>query len=276
MKMEGVKMRKKLLALSLALAFSVSGVLAGCGAKSGKLVVGASASPHAEILKEVQSVLKEKGIELEIKEFSDYVLPNTALEDKSLDANFFQHKPYLDNFNAEHKTNIVSAAQIHYEPFGLYPGKLKTIDAIVDGTTIAVPNDTSNEARALLLLQAIGLIKVNPDAGFNATVKDITENPKNIQIKELEAAQLTRALPDVDFAIINGNYAIQAGFNVVTDALAKEEGNSVSAQTYANIIAVRKGDENREDIKALIEALKSDKVKKFIEDKYQGAVVPIF
>lgn len=269
-------MRKKLLALSLALAFSVSGVLAGCGAKSGKLVVGASASPHAEILKEVQSVLKEKGIELEIKEFSDYVLPNTALEDKSLDANFFQHKPYLDNFNAEHKTNIVSAAQIHYEPFGLYPGKLKTIDAIVDGTTIAVPNDTSNEARALLLLQAIGLIKVNPDAGFNATVKDITENPKNIQIKELEAAQLTRALPDVDFAIINGNYAIQAGFNVVTDALAKEEGNSVSAQTYANIIAVRKGDENREDIKALIEALKSDKVKKFIEDKYQGAVVPIF
>jgi len=269
-------MKKKLLALVLTLTFIVSGVLTGCGAKSGKLVVGASASPHAEILKEVQDVLKEKGIELEIKEFSDYVLPNTALEDKSLDANFFQHQPYLDNFNAEHKTNIVSAAQIHYEPFGLYPGKLKTLDAITDGTTIAVPNDTSNEARALLLLQAIGLIKVNPDAGFNATVKDITENPKNIQIKELEAAQLTRALPDVDFAIINGNYAIQAGFNVVTDALAKEEANSVSAQTYANIIAVRKGDENREEIKALIEALKSDKVKKFIEDKYQGAVVPIF
>jgi D-methionine transport system substrate-binding protein len=269
-------MKRRLLALVLTLTFAISGVLTGCGAKSGKLVVGASASPHAEILKEVQSVLKEKGIELEIKEFSDYVLPNTALDDKSLDANFFQHKPYLDNFNAEHKTDIVSAAQIHYETFGLYPGKLQSLAAIGDGTTIAVPNDTSNEARALLLLQTIGLIKVNPAAGFNATVKDITENTKNIKIKELEAAQLTRALPDVDFAIINGNYAIQAGFNVVTDALAKEEADSVSAQTYANIIAVRKGDENRDDIKALIEALKSDKIKKFIEDKYKGAVVPIF
>lgn len=269
-------MKKRLLALSLTLVLAVSGVLTGCGGKSNKLVVGASASPHAEILAEVQSVLKEQGIELEIKEFSDYVLPNTALADKDLDANFFQHQPYLDDFNKEHKTDIVSAAQIHYEPFGLYPGKLKSLDAITDGATIAVPNDTSNEARALLLLQTIGLIKVNPEVGFNATVKDITENPKNIKITELEAAQLTRALPDVDFAIINGNYAIQAGFNVATDALAKEESTSVSAQTYANIIAVRKGDENREDIKALIAAIKSDKVKKFIEEKYKGAVIPLF
>jgi len=274
--MEGVKMKRKLLALVLTLTFAVSGVLTGCGGKSGKLVVGASASPHAEILKEVQSVLKEKGIELEIKEFSDYVQPNLALEDKNLDANFFQHKPYLDSFNEEHKTSLVSAAQIHYEPLGVYPGKVKALNALADGATIAVPNDTTNEARALLLLQTIGLIKVNPDAGFKATAKDITENPKSIKIKELEAAQLSRALPDVDLAVINGNYAIGAGFNLATDSLAKEEANSSSAQTYANIIAVRKCDENREDIKALIDALKSEKVKKFIEDKYKGAVVPLF
>ncbi len=269
-------MKRKLLALLLTLTFAVSGILAGCGSSSKKLVVGASPSPHGEILKEVQSVLKEKGIELEIKEFTDYVQPNLALQDKTLDANYFQHKPYLDDFNAQNKTDIVSAAQIHYEPLGLYPGKVKTLDAITDGATIAVPNDTTNEARALLLLETIGLIKVKPDAGLKATVKDIIENPKNIKVKELEAAQLSRALPDVDLAVINGNYAIEAGFNVAKDALAKEEANSVAAQTFANIIAVRKGDENREDIKALIEALKSDKVKKFIEEKYQGAVVAIF
>jgi D-methionine transport system substrate-binding protein len=269
-------MKKKLLVLSLALLFTISAVLAGCGSKTKKIVVGASVSPHAEILKQVQSDLKEKGVELEIKEFSDFVQPNLALADKTLDANFFQHKPYLDNFNKEHKTDLVSAAQIHYEPLGVYPGKTKTIDALPKGAIIAVPNDTSNEARALLLLQTAGLIKVNQSAGFNATVKDITENPKNVTIKELEAAQLARALPDVDLAVINGNYAIQAGINVVSDALAKEESNSVSAKTYANIIAVRKGDESREEIKALTEALKSDKVKKFIEDKYKGAVVPLF
>jgi D-methionine transport system substrate-binding protein len=269
-------MKRKVLALLLTLTFAVSGVLAGCGSSTKKLVVGATPSPHAEILKEVQGVLKEKGIELEIKEFTDYIQPNLALQDKSLDANYFQHQPYLDDFNAKNKTDIVSAAQIHYEPLGLYPGKVKSLDALADGATIAVPNDTTNEARALLLLETIGLIKVNPSAGLNATVKDITENPKNIKIKELEAAQLTRALPDVDFAVINGNYAIEAGFNAAKDALAKEEANSVAAQTFANIIAIRKGDENREDIKALIEALKSDKVKKFIEEKYEGAVVAIF
>ncbi len=269
-------MKKRLLALVLTLTFTVAGVLTGCGSKSSKLVVGASPSPHLEILKEVQSVLKEKGIELEIQEFTDYVQPNLALQDKNLDANYFQHLPYLEDFNVKNKTELVSAAQIHYEPLGLYPGKVKSLDAIADGATIAVPNDTTNEARALLLLETIGLIKVNPDAGLNATVKDITENPKNIKIKELEAAQLTRALQDVDLAVINGNYAIQAGFNAAKDALAKEEANSVAAQKFANIIAVRKGDENREDIKALIEALKSDKVKKFIEEKYKGSVVAIF
>lgn len=269
-------MNKRLLLFSLALVLTITGVMTGCGTKTNKLVVGASASPHAEILKQVQSDLKEKGIELEIKEFSDYVQPNLALADKTLDANFFQHQPYLDNFNKEHKTDIVAAAQIHYEPLGVYPGKTKAIDALPNGAIIAVPNDTSNEARALLLLETIGLIKVNQEAGLNATVKDITYNPKNIIIKELEAAQLTRALPDVDLAVINGNYAIQGGFNAAKDALAKEEADSVSAKTYANIIAVRKGDEKREDIKTLVEVLKSDKVKKFIEDKYKGSVVPLF
>ena len=269
-------MKKRILALTLTLAFAVAGVLTGCGSKSKKLVVGASPSPHAEILKEVQNDLKEKGIELEIKEFTDYVQPNLSLQDKNLDANYFQHEPYLNDFNTKNKTELVSAAQIHYEPFGLYPGKSKSLEAIAEGATIAVPNDTTNEARALLLLESIGLIKVKPDAGLNATTKDITDNPKKIKIIELEAAQLTRSLQDVDFAVINGNYAIEAGFNVAKDALAKEQADSVGAKNFANIIAVRKGDENREDIKALIEALKSDKVKKFIEDKYQGSVIPIF
>ncbi len=268
--------KKKLLAVLLSTVFAVSGILSGCGSQSKKLVVGASPTPHAEILKEVQSVLKDKGYELEIKEFTDFVQPNLALQDKTLDANYFQHKPYMDNFNDEHKTQLVSAAEIHYEPLGIYPGKLKSLDAIADGATIAIPNDTTNEARALLLLETAGLIKVNPDSGLKATVKDITENPKNIKIKELEAAQLARTLPDVELAVINGNYALQAGFNVEKDALAKEEANSVAAKTYANILAIRKGDENREDIKALVDALKSEKVKKFIEEKYKGAVVPLF
>ena len=269
-------MKRKLLALLLTTVFAVSGILSGCGSQSKKLVVGASPTPHAEILKEVQSVLKDKGYELEIKEFTDFVQPNLAVQDKTLDANYFQHKPYMDNFNEEHKTELVSAAEIHYEPLGIYPGKLKSLDAITEGATIAIPNDTTNEARALLLLETAGLIKVNPAAGLKATVKDITENPKKIKIKELEAAQLARILPDVELAVINGNVALQAGFNVTTDALKKEEADSVAAKTYANIIAIRKGDENREDIKALVEALKSEKIKKFIEEKYKGAVVPLF
>ncbi|WP_024833200.1 MetQ/NlpA family ABC transporter substrate-binding protein [Ruminiclostridium josui] len=269
-------MKKKLLALLLTTVFAVSGILSGCGSQSKKLVVGASPTPHAEILKEIQSVLKDKGYELEIKEFTDFVQPNLALQDKTLDANYFQHKPYMENFNEENNTQLVSAAEIHYEPLGIYPGKVKSLDAIPEGATIAVPNDTTNEARALLLLETAGLIKVNPDSGLKATVKDITENPKNIKIKELEAAQLARTLPDVDVAVINGNYALQAGFNVATDALAKEESDSVAAKTYANILAIREGDENREDIKALVDALKSEKVKKFIEEKYKGAVVPLF
>jgi len=252
-------------------------LITGCAKKEdNKIVIGASPVPHAEILAVAKEVLKEKGYELEIKEFTDYVQPNLTLENKELDANYFQHQPYLDDFNAKNKTDLVSAAAIHYEPLGLYPGKTKTIDGLAEGAIVAVPNDTTNEARALLLLETIGLIKVNPDAGLNATVNDITEYTKNIKIQELEAAQIPRALADVDLAVINGNYAIEAGLNAATDALAKEEKDSLAAQTFANILAVRKGDENREDIKALIEALKSPEVKKFIEEKYQGSVIPTF
>ncbi|BCS55444.1 methionine ABC transporter substrate-binding protein [Geobacter sp. SVR] len=252
-------------------------VLTGCKQKSaGKIVVGASPAPHAEILGVAGKALKEKGYQLEIKEFTDYVQPNLALQNKELDANYFQHKPYLDDFNKNNKTSLASAAAIHYEPLGIYPGKTKALADMKDGAVIAVPNDTTNEARALLLLETLKLIKLKPDAGLKATAADIVENPKHIQIKELEAAQLTRSLPDVDFAVINGNYALLANLSVAANALAKEEKESLAASTFANIIAVRTGDENRPEIKALIEALKSDAVKKFIEDKYKGSVIPVF
>ena len=209
------------------------------------------------------------------KEFTDYVQPNLTLENKELDANFFQHLPYLEDFNVKNNTKLVSAGVVHYEPLGLYPGKIKTLDAIANGATIAIPNDTTNEARALLLLETIGLIKVDPKAGLEATPKDVIENPKNIVFKELEAAQLARSLPDVDLAVINGNYAIEAGLNAGTDAIAKEEKDSLAAQTYANIVAVRAGEETSEKTLALMKALQSEKVISFIESNYQGAVVPM-
>lgn len=244
----------------------------GTGLK--KIVVGASPTPHAEILKEAAKLLKAKGYDLEIKEFSDYVLPNTALNDKQLDANYFQHQPYLTDFNKEKGTDIVSAGAIHYEPFGIYAGKTKSLADLKDGSTVAVPNDTTNEARALLLLQAQGLIKLKDGAGITATQKDIAENKKNLKFREIEAAQLVRSLQDVDIAIINGNYALQGGLKV-ENALAVEASDSLAATTYANIVAVRKGDENRADIKALVEVLKSSEMKTFIKDHFKGAVVPV-
>ncbi|MDF2632655.1 MAG: transporter substrate-binding protein [Caproiciproducens sp.] len=280
---------KKVLSLLLIGALSVS-VLSGCASSSTtssaaasaapsstaelkKIVIGASPTPHALILKEAAKLLKDKGYDLQVKEFSDYVLPNTALDNKELDANYFQHQPYLDQFNKEKGTNIVSAGSIHYEPFGIYAGRTKAIADLKDGATIAVPNDTSNEARALLLLQTQGLIKIKDGAGITATQKDITENKKNIKFKEIEAAQLARVLPDVDLAVINGNYALQGNLKV-SEALAVEAADSLAATTYANIIAVRKGDENREDIKALVEVLKSTEIKDFITKTFNGAVVP--
>ena len=240
-----------------------------------KIVVGASPAPHAEILKAANDVLKEIGYELEIKEYVDYIQPNLALESGDLDTNYFQHLPYLESFNKENGTNLVSAGAIHYEPFGVYAGKTTSLDELQDGATIAVPNDTTNEARALLLLEAQGLIKLKEDAGLTATKNDIVENPKNLQLYEVEAAQLPRVIGDVDVAVINGNYAIEAGYKV-SDALAVEASDSLAATTYGNVVAVRAGEENDPAIQALIEALTSDEVKAFIESTYDGAVVPLF
>ncbi|WP_349947876.1 MetQ/NlpA family ABC transporter substrate-binding protein [Lacrimispora sp. BS-2] len=240
-----------------------------------KIVVGATPSPHAEILNAAKDILKEKGYELVIKEYTDYVQPNLALESGDLDANYFQHKPYLDQFNEEKGTDLVSAAAIHYEPFGIYAGKTDSIDKLADGAQIAVPNDVSNEARALLLLADQGLIELKEGVELNATKNDIVKNEKNFKIVEVEAAQLPRSLGDVDVAVINGNYAIEAGLKV-SDALAVEDAKSVAATRYSNIIAVRAGEESSEKSKALVEVLTSDTIKKFLEDTYGGAVVPSF
>ena len=241
-----------------------------------KVKVGASVTPHAEILNAVKDELKAAGYDLEVVEFTDYVLPNTALEQGDLDANYFQHTPYLENFNEENGTHLVSVGAVHYEPFGIYPGKSDDLAAIADGATIAVPNDTTNEARALQLLAAQGLITVRDGAGLTATINDITENPHNLKIEEIEAAQLPRTVQDVDFAVINGNYAMEAGFSVGKDALATEDASSEAAQTYANVLVVKEGNENDPAIQALYAALTSDKVKEYINSTYDGAVVPIF
>lgn len=272
---------KKFTAITLILILALS-ALTACGSKdssdsdSKTIRIGASPTPHAEILQVAKEILADEGYNLEIVEFSDYVLPNTSLESGDLDANYFQHQPYLDDFNKENKTHLVSVAAIHYEPFGIYPGKTASIADLKDGATIAVPNDATNEARALLLLEAQGLITLKDGADLKATINDITENKKNLKIVEIEAAQLARSLQDVDLAVINGNYAIQAGLSVSKDAIATEDKASVAAETYANILVVKEGNEDKASTKALIKALKSDKVKKFIEEKYDGSVVPVF
>ena len=279
---EGESMKlKKVLAVVLSAAVCL-GALTGCGGKdeskedSKKIVIGASPSPHADILKVAAKELKKDGYELEIKEYSDYVQPNTALDSGDLDANYFQHKPYMDNFNEEKGTKLVAAATIHYEPFGIFPGKTKSLKDLKNGATVVVPNDTTNEARALLLLESEGFIKLKKDAGLTATKKDIVENSKNLDIKEIEAAQIPRSLKDVDIAVVNGNYAIEAGLKVDKVALAVEDADSIGAKTYGNVIAVRKGDEEKDSIKALIKALKSDAVKEYINEHFDGAVVPLF
>ena len=240
------------------------------------LKVAASPTPHAEILNVAKDILAEQGITLEVVEFSDYVQPNLVTESGEVDANYFQHTPYLESFNEENGTHLVSVGAIHYEPFGIYPGKSNDLANIADGATIAVPNDTTNEARALQLLAAQGLITVRDGAGLTATVNDITENPHNLQIEEIEAAQLPRTVQDVDFAVINGNYAMEAGFSVGKDALATEDASSEAAQTYANVLVVKEGNENNPAIQALLKALQSDEVKNYIDQTYDGAVVAIF
>jgi len=268
---------KKIISLALALLL-VLGIVAACGGKAEDktIKVGASPTPHAQLLEVARKALEADGYKLEIVEFSDYVLPNTALNEGELDANFFQHEPYLLDFNAERGTKLSTAARVHYEPFGIYPGKTASLDALADGAKIAVPNDTTNEARALLLLEQEGLIKLDPAAGIAATKKDIVENPKKLDIVELEAAQLPRSLADVDLAVINGNYAIEAGLSVGRDSLAREDKDSLAADTYANIIAVRTGDENTPKTQALVKAIRSDAVREYIEATYDGAVVAVF
>lgn len=294
-------MKKKIFALSLALILALS--LAACGGKDSggsapadtqtpadsadsapedsapagsaetvKLSVAASPTPHAEILKQCVDILKEQGIELVVNEYSDYVVPNTAVEDGDEDANYFQHVPYLDNFNAERGTHLVSVAGVHIEPMGLYAGNSASLDAIPDGGKVAVPNDPTNEGRALLLLEAQGLIKLKDSSNLEATPNDIAENPKNLEFVELEAANVPANLDEVDIAAINSNYALGAGLNPVEDALVIEASDS----PYVNILVVKEGNENNEAVQALVKALQSDTVKDYINNTFGGAVVPAF
>ncbi|MCD7738393.1 MAG: MetQ/NlpA family ABC transporter substrate-binding protein [Lachnospiraceae bacterium] len=237
------------------------------------LIVGAVVTPHAEILEYIRDDLAEAGYDLQIVEYNDYVLPNTALEAGDLDANYFQHVPYLENFNEENGTHIVAVASVHFEPMAIYAGKTSSLEELQEGATVAIPNDTTNEARALLLLEANGLITLDPDAGLTATVLDITDNPLNLQITELEAAQIPRSIEDVDIAVVNGNYAIEAG---LTETIAVESSESEAAETYGNVIAVREGDEDTAKTQALVDAILTDKVRDFITDNYDGAVLPVF
>ena len=291
-------MKKRLLA-SVAAGVLALSVLAGCAAKETAapaeeanatestektdnaeektdkkvIKVAASATPHAELLEQVKPILAEQGIDLEITVFDDYVQPMNVVEDGEFDANYFAHVPYVEQFNAEQGTHIVNAGGIHYEPFGIYPGTKKALSELADGDVIAVPNDTTNEARALLLLQDNGIIKLKEGAGLTATINDITENPKNIEIKELEAAQVARVIPEVAFVVLNGNYALEAGLSVAKDSIAFEASDSEAAKTYVNIVAVKEGNENNAEIKALVDSLKSDTIKQYIKDTYDGAVV---
>lgn len=268
---------KKSITLILALVLALS-VLTGCGAGSAdskKITVAASSAPHAEILEQCIPILAEQGYTLEIKVMDDYIIPNTSTESGDVDANYFQHQPYLDDFNANNGTHLVTVTRVHYEPYGIYAGTCDSLDAIPDGAQIAVPNDTTNEARALLLLEANGIIKLADGVGLTATKNDIVENPKNVDILEMEAALLPAQLDEVAVAVINGNYAIEAGLKV-SEALAAEKADSEAAQTYANILVVKEGNENVEKIQALSKVLTSDEVRDYINNTYDGAVVPIF
>jgi D-methionine transport system substrate-binding protein len=235
--------------------------------------IAASPIPHAQILEKAAEILKEYGYELEIVEFEDYVQPNLVVESGEFDANYMEHIPYLNSFNEEQGTHLVSAGGIHYEPFGVYPGTKSSLDEIADGDRIAIPNDTTNEARALLLLQDNGIIKLKDGADLTATVNDIEENTYNIEFVELEAAQVARVTKEVEFVVLNGNYALEAGYSVAKDSIAYESSDSVAAKTYVNIITVYEGNETQDKIKALVSVLKSDDIKKFIEDTYDGAVI---
>lgn len=293
-------MKKKWMTGLLAAVMAV-GVLTGCGSKEeptaagtdgtadgvqadgpqeaqteakGTIMVAASATPHAEILEEAGKILAEQGWDLQVTVFNDYVQPNLVVESGEFDANYFQHIPYLDSFNEEQGTHLVNAGGIHYEPFGIYPGTKTDLSALEAGDVIAVPNDTTNEARALLLLQDNGIITLKDGVGLEATVNDIADNPKDIKIQELEAAQVSRVKGEVAFVVLNGNYALEAGFSVGKDSVAYEKSDSEAAKTYVNVIAVKEGNEGNDGIKALVDTLRSDAIVSFINEKYDGAVIP--
>ena len=280
-------MNKKLLSLALATILT-AGLVTGCGSSTSSsdqsssqdntqkktITVAASQTPHSEILAEAAKILEKQGYELKVTVFDDYVQPNNVVESGEFDANYMEHVPYMEQFNKENGTHIVNAGGIHYEPFGIYPGTKKKLDDLAEGDTIAIPNDTTNEARALLLLQDNGLLTLKDGAGLTATINDIKENPKKLKFQELEAAQVAKVKDEVAFVVLNGNYALEAGYSVSKDSIAYEKADSEAAKTYVNIIGVKEGNENSDGIKALVKVLKSDDIKKFINDKYDGAVIP--
>ncbi len=282
-------MKKRIVASVLA-GVLVLGALTGCGSSKsegstsssestsseskGTIKVAASATPHAEILEAAKPILAKEGWDLEITEFDDYVIPNEVVESGEMDANYFQHVPYLDSYNEEKGTDLVAVGKIHYEPFGIYPGTKDSLDDVADGDTVALPNDTTNEARALLLLQDNGLLTLKDGVGLEATVNDIAENPHNLKFEELAAESVARVVDEVAYVVLNGNYALEAGFSVGQDALAYEKSDSEAAKTYVNVIVVKAGNEDNEGVKALVDVLKSDEIKDFINEKYDGAVIP--
>ena len=280
-------MKKKLLALLLGLTLCLS--LAACGGDSGTttddttetdgdtaetvtLTVAASPTPHAVILEQCVPLLAEQGIELVVNQYDDYVVPNTAVEDGDEDANYFQHLPYLEEFNETRGTHLVSVAGVHIEPMGIYAGQTASLEDLPDGAVIAIPNDATNEGRALLLLESQGLITLDDSSNLTATPNNIVDNPKNLEFREIEAQTLPSSLPDLDLAVINSNYALGAGLNPSTDALAIESSDS----PYVNVLVVKEGNEDNEAIQALVEALHSDTIREFIETEFDGAVVPAF
>jgi len=275
---------KKRLVIATVLIFALSiALLAGCGDNAPqdeggpvRFVIGATPVPHTEILEFIQEKMLEEGIDMQIRTFTDFIQPNLATQAGELDANYFQHRPYMDNFNETNNTEMVALFPVHFEPLALYRSRTHSLEELSDGAIIAIPNDPTNGARALNLLAAAGLITLRDGAGVLATRMDVTDNPKNLDIRELEAAQIPHNLPDVDMAVINGNFALQAGLEIGRDSVAQEDKDSISAQTYANYIVVRAGNEADERVQALIRVLATDAVREFIESRYQGRVVPVF
>lgn len=266
--------------VSSAPAETSGGASSGGGTDLVTVKIGATPAPHQEILEALAPEFEKAGVKVEVVPFTDYTIPNKVLEGGDIDGNYFQHQPYLDDYNAKTGGDLISAVNVHYEPMGLYPGKTASLEDLPDGGVIAVPNDGSNEARALMLLQNLGLIKLKDDVKIDAsnalnvsiTALDIAENPKNLDIQEVAAEQIPRLLPDVDFGVINGNYALSAG---ITDTIQEQETDDI-AKLYINVLAVRNGDESRPEIQKVCQVLTSDACKKFIEEKYKGTVIPAF